>query len=226
MSERIPAPTARRLSLYLRELQSFIAQGRETVSSSALAAALGLNGAAVRKDLALLASRMGPRLRPVGQSGVGYDCALLSGRIREVTGSDRQWKAVLVGCGNIGRALLAYGGFDGQGFEIVAVFDAKRAMVGKRLGKHRVQAAGDLKRSVRSLGATIGIIAVPREAAQSVANDLTGAGVQGILNFAPMRLAASESISVVNVALSFSLQQLAFDISTARSKPAGREGAR
>lgn len=210
----------------MRELQSFVTQGRQTVSSSALAAALGLNGAVVRKDLALLLARMGGRSGPIGQSGVGYDCALLMGRIREVTGSDRQWKAVLVGCGNIGRALLAYGGFDGQGFEIVAVFDAKRAMVGKRLGKHRVQAAVDLRRSVRSLGATIGIIAVPREAAQSVADDLTGAGVQGILNFAPMRLAASETISVVNVDLSVSLQQLAFDISAARSKPSVREGTR
>ncbi len=214
MPTRIPHPTAHRLSLYLREVQSLVAGGQRTVNSKAIADAVGVSSAAVRKDLALAISAQEKRVPRVGHAGVGYDCERLARRIRSIVGKDRHWRAVLVGCGNIGRALLGYGGFEGQGFEIVAVFDRQPSLVGRSVGRLKVQSMADLRKTVRGSGASIGIIAVPRQTAQAVAGQLCGAGVVGILNFAPMRLAASDGVSVTNIDVGVALDQLVLDISS------------
>lgn len=178
-----------------------------------IAQAVGVTGAAVRKDLAWVSATGPDRDTRVGHAGVGYDCALLMDRIRGIIGTNRPWTAVLVGCGNIGRALLAYGGFVGQGFEIAAVFDGQKGVVGRVVGRLTVQPMSELRKSVRSTKATIGIIAVPRSAAQTVATQLCNAGVRGILNFAPMRLAVSEGVAVTNIDVNVALEQLALNIS-------------
>lgn len=214
--QRIPRPTAQRLSLYLRELQLMLAEGNTTVSSKELGAALGISSAKVRKDLAWAGeagSAAGSQKGRVGRSGVGYDCAGLRERIRGVIGTNRKWRALLVGCGNIGRALIAYGGFEDQGFEIVAVVDSDRRVVGKRIGGLVVGPATDLRKALRSSQATIAIVAVPRSAAQAVASQLCSAGVRGILNFAPMRLSVAHGVSVTNIDVNVALEQLAMDIS-------------
>lgn len=204
-----------------------VAQGHQTVSSKALGAALGVSSDKVRKDLAWAGgAASGARSNHVGQSGVGYDCATLHERIRSVVGTNRQWAAVLVGCGNIGRALLAYGGFEHQGFEIVAVFDSNRKVIGKKIGSLEVAPMSDLRRTIRSHQASIGIIAVPRSAAQSVAGQMCAAGVRGILNFAPMRLAVSQGVCVTNIDVNVAIEQLMMDVSLiGQSGRAGRGGS-
>ncbi len=209
----------------MRELQLFLAAGRRTVSSSEIAQALGVKSAAVRKDLAS-AGTTRPSSARVGRAGVGYDCRLLSTSIRELIGTNRRWRTVLVGAGNIGNALLGYSGFEGQGFEIIAVFDVQKGLVGRTVGRQRVRAMRDLRRTIQASGVTIGIVAVPRTAAQGVATQLVDAGVLGILNFAPMRLAVDESVAVVNIDVSVSLEQLAIDISARRSGGTPRKGGR
>ncbi len=200
---KIPRPSARRLGLYLREVQLRLADGSRRVSSRQLGEALGVADTQVRKDLRWCG--------PFGGSGVGYDAAALRDRLRSVMGLNRTWNAVLVGAGNIGRALLGYGRFEGEGFRIVGLFDKSKSVVGKRVAGMVVRPLSELQRIVEEHEARIGIIAVPREAAQDVGRLLVDAGVWGILNFAPTRIDVG-TVPVTNVDFSAALEQLAFEV--------------
>lgn len=203
---RVPRPAARRLSLYLRELMLRARDGSATISSRQLGDALGLTDAQVRKDLA--------HFGQFGQPGVGYRCIDLLERLRTIMGVDRPWPCVLVGAGNIGRALLAYRPFVHGGFEIKAVFERSRELVGTTIAGRKVRPIEDLARGVAAVNAEIGIVAVPAEAAPAIAAMLVGARIRGILNFTPCRLDVPPSIPVRNVDVSVALEQLAFDISS------------
>lgn len=202
---RIPRPTVKRLSLYLRELEMLDQGGEQTVSSKQLGDALGLTDAQVRKDLALFGQ--------FGHPGIGYKASELIRELRKILGTDRQWNACIVGAGNIGRALMPYARFRRKGFEIVAVFDSDPAVHGHVIAGHRVRPMSDLSALVKERNILIGIVAVPAEAAQDVADQLIAAGVRGILNFAPVRLDVHDRVSVLSVDFSLSLEQLAFQVS-------------
>jgi redox-sensing transcriptional repressor len=207
MSQRskIPRPTVKRLSLYLRELERLAEQRQETISSKVLGTALGLTDAQVRKDLACFGQ--------FGHPGIGYRVPDLIEQLRKILGTDRNWNAAVVGAGKIGRAVMAYQQFQRKGFEVVAVFDNDPTVVGTVVADHQVRPMGDLKTLVKEREIEIGILAVPREVAQVVASELIDAGVLGILNFAPVRLEVHDAVSVVSVDFSVSLEQLAFQIS-------------
>jgi redox-sensing transcriptional repressor len=196
--------SAARLSLYLRCLEGWRRDGRATTSSRDLAAALGVGAAQVRKDLSYLGG--------LGRRGVGYKVADLAGAIRAALGIDRDWSAVLVGAGNLARALLRYRGFPERGFRLVGLFDSDLRKVGQRVEALTVEPVGDLGRRVKALGAELGIVAVPWEAAQEVGEALANAGVCGILNFAPVVLRLPAGTAVVNVDLTIQLEQLAFQV--------------
>lgn len=201
----IPRPTAKRLSLYLRELESRDRHQQETISSKQLGAALGLTDAQVRKDLAYFGQ--------FGHPGIGYHVPELVSRLRRIMGTDRRWHAALVGAGNLGRALMSYGGWRTRGFDVVAVFDHDPARVGTVLEQHRIRPMGDLSKLVLEREIKLGIIAVPAPSAQGVADAMIDAGIRGILNFAPVRLDVHDRVSVTSVDLTVSLEQLAFQIS-------------
>lgn len=192
-------------------MRPIIEQGQNTLSSRELGEKLGIPGAQVRKDLAWVVKSRGSD--ETGQAGVGYNCAALCESVRRVIGTHRRWSTLLMGVGNIGRALLAYEGFAQDGFPIVAVVDADPRMVGKKVSGHVVSPLNAMQRLICRHDITIAILAVPRSAAQAAANQLCGAGIRGILNFAPMRIAVDEGISVTNIDVSVSLEQLSMDIS-------------
>jgi redox-sensing transcriptional repressor len=202
--------SAARLSLYLRCLEGWRRDGRETASSRHLAEAVGVGAAQVRKDLAVLGG--------VGRPGLGYRVADLAGGIRAALGIDREWAAVLVGAGNLARALLRYRGFPERGFRLVGLFDVDPKKVGQRVEGLEVYPMTDLPGRARAVGAELGIIAVPWEAAQEVGEALAAAGVRGVLNFAPVVLRLQPGVAVVNVDLTIQLEQLAFQVQ------AGRDG--
>ena len=210
-SERVPRPTAERLSLYLREAEQRGADGRGTVSSRELGAAAGASDAQVRKDLGVVGAS--------GQPGVGYDVAALADAIRGTLGVREAWRAVLVGAGNIGRALAAYERFGQEGFEIAAILDRAPALVGRTVGRLEVLPMSALAEVVRREGAGIGVIAVPPDQAQQVADALVAAGVRGILNFAPRRLEVSGGVPVVDVDFRSALERL---VLAASGRIAGR----
>ncbi|MEY3027147.1 MAG: hypothetical protein RLZZ238_2044 [Planctomycetota bacterium] len=200
----IPRPAARRLSLYLRELASRLDEGEESVSSKSLGRTLGLTDAQVRKDLALFGQ--------FGHPGRGYVISDLVDSLRKIMGRDRSWRVCVVGAGNIGRALVSYDRFRREGFEMLAVFDADPAMVGREIGGMKVRPISELPAAVVAERINLGIIAVPRDAAQQVADSLVAAGIKGILNFAPRRIEVREGIGIVSVDFTVALEQLAFQI--------------
>src|SRR5256885_9761931 len=132
----IPNPAVRRLSLYLRQLEAFRRKDRKTISSKQLGESLNLTDAQVRKDLAYFGQ--------FGHPGIGYRIDELIVKVKQVLGTDKIWNVLLVGAGNLGRALLAYKGFDAKGFPICAVFDSDPAKTGKPLGEYVVQPISEL----------------------------------------------------------------------------------
>jgi redox-sensing transcriptional repressor len=193
-----------RLSLYLREILYLLREGHETVSSTVVGSRLGISDAQVRKDLA--------NFGQFGHPGIGYHSAELVARIRQILGTDRQWRVGLVGLGNLGRALLRHRGFADQGFQIVAAFDSDRAKLNGRFEGIATYPAEGMEDTIRRLGIRLGIMAVPSAEAQSVAGVLVRAGVEGIMNFAPVNVIVPPGVSKVEIDLAIELEQLSFAV--------------
>ena len=191
-----------RLSLYLRHLEGLLRDGAATVSSGQLGEPLGVTDAQVRKDLAYLGH--------LGQPGIGYPTQELMAAIRHALGVDRSWTVALVGVGNLVRALLRYRGFRQRGFRIVALFDADVEKIGQQVDGLTIHALDEISAVIAATGAELGVLTVPSESAQAVADALVAAGVRGILNFAPTILRLPPRVSLVSVDLTVQLEQLAF----------------
>src|SRR5262249_31788368 len=140
----------------------------------------------------------------------GYRPHELIDAIRRTLGIDRDWAVALAGVGNLARALLRYRGFQQQGFRIVALFDADPAKIGQHFEGLEVHPAEQMAEVIAATKAELGVLTVPSESAQSVADALVAAGIRGILNFAPMVLKLPTSVSLVSVDLAVQLEQLAF----------------
>jgi len=206
-SENIPTPAVRRLSLYLRQLEAFHAHDRRTVSSRQLGEALSLSDAQVRKDLAYFGQ--------FGHPGIGYRVPELIVQVRRILGTDKVSNVLLVGVGNLGRALLSFRGFSKRGFEIVAAFDKDPAKIGMETqGAHRVRVRplSEMAKTAQTRSIRVGILTVPGSAAQATANEMIAAGIRGILNFAPVRLQVDDNVWVSSVDLAVHLEQLSFQI--------------
>src|SRR5256885_3053712 len=154
----IPNPAVRRLSLYLRQLEAFRRKDRKTISSKQLGESLNLTDAQVRKDLAYFGQ--------FGHPGIGYRVDELIIKVKQILGTDKIWNVLLVGAGNLGRALLAYRGFEQKGFHMAAVFDADPGKVGKKHGAFTIQPISELAATVEKQAIRLAIIAVPAEVAQ------------------------------------------------------------
>lgn len=197
----VPEATVARLPQYLRALSVLAEAGLQTVSSEALADAVGVGSAKLRKDLSHLGS--------YGTRGVGYDVTELHRQIADHLGQTTPWNVVIVGIGNLGHALAGYGGFASRGFRVVGLFDDGAHVVGEVVGGVRVRPLAELPEVVRP-GETIGVLAVPGEHAQAVCDRLVAAGVRSVLNFAPTVLRVPAGVDVRKVDLASELQILAF----------------
>lgn len=199
----VPQAVVSRLSLYLRELQVLTRNGQDTISSTKLGRALGFTDAQVRKDLAFFGQ--------FGYPGLGYRCEELVTEIKRILGTDRSWPVAIVGIGNLGRALLGYRGFGQKGFEVVAAFDTDENVVGQTIEGTPVYHIDELGRVASEKELKLGVVAVPAQAAQTVADLLVEAGVEGILNFSPVTL-DDKKVGVVAVDLAIELEQLTFTV--------------
>jgi redox-sensing transcriptional repressor len=200
----IPRKTIYRLSIYLRCLQRLHQNQLQTVSSEALARAAGVKPTQLRKDLTYFGQ--------FGTRGLGYDVEQLARMIGDLLGTNRLQPVILVGVGNLGSALLQYRGFEQEGFEIVAAFDAEPQ-------RHREHRSGvpvhDIELSfdfIRKHQVKMAILAVPAAVAQEVTNGLVEAGIVGILNFAPVVPHVPENVVVNNVNLAIELENLSYFI--------------
>lgn len=198
----IPEATVTRLPVYLQALMETAESGAATLSSDELARATGLNSAKVRKDLSFLGT--------YGTRGVGYRVAELTAEISQVLGVTDDRPIVIVGIGNLGRALASYDGFTRRGFRIAALVDANPVLVGTNVGDHVVEAADHLTQIVAERGITVAVVAVPAQHAQTVVDDVVATGVTAVLNFAPTHVEVPDAVSVRTVDLSTELQILSF----------------
>jgi len=174
---------------------------------------VGVSDAQVRRDLATLGN--------LGQRGIGYDANALTVVIRRTLGIDRTWKSVIVGVGNLARALLRYRGFHEQGFEIVGLFDSDPHKIGTQVDGLTINSLDRLVNSIKTTKAELGVIAVPPESAQLVADELTRAGIKGLLNFAPALLKIAPHIRLVTVDLAIQFEQLAYLVRLSRTSENG-----
>jgi redox-sensing transcriptional repressor len=200
----IPPKAIYRLSLYLRCLARLKSNGIRTVSSEALAGAAGVKSTQLRKDLTYFGQ--------FGTRGLGYDVEQLSKMIIDLLGTNSLRPVILVGVGNLGTALLAYRGFEPEGFEIVASFDLDSHRKRTKSNVKPVLPMDQLRTFVRANGIKMAIVTVPAAAAQEVANTLVEAGIEGILNFAPVVLQVPEEIMVKHVNLAIELENLSYFI--------------
>jgi redox-sensing transcriptional repressor len=200
---KLSRAAAQRLSQYLRFART-LAEADGTVSSVELAEAVGVSAAQVRRDLASLGH--------LGQRGVGYDAGGLVSALRKAIGVDRRWRVVLVGVGNLAKALLKYRGFADHGFDVVGLFDSSPAAIGTQVEGLTVEPTATLAAAVKRLRAELGVLTVPADAAQPVADAMVAAGLKGLMNFAPVRIKVPTGVSVVPVDLAIQLEQLAFAV--------------
>ena len=210
-------PSIRRMPAYLRILKDLVATDQKTVSATLLAKALGFEPIVVRKDFEPL---------PVtGKSGVGYDIQELVRAIEDHLGWNNITDAFLVGTGNLGSALLGYRGFEQYGVKIVLAFDVDPAKTSQTINDVHVLPIDELPAMAGRMKVQIGILAVPAECAQAIADKMVQAGIRGIWNFAPVKLVVPENVVVQNEDLAEGLAVLSvkLDRSKAKAIQASRE---
>jgi len=195
--------TTNRLSVYLRCLNTLEDAGVKTISSQALAEQFHLNAAQIRKDLAYFGE--------FGVRGVGYYVRDLKRHLRQILGLDRKLRVAIIGAGNLGLALADYPGFQQEGFEIAALFDALSSKVGEHSrGGVPIHDIRELKKIVKREGISIAVLAVPASAAPEVVNLVVGAGIKAVLNFSPGTLQVPPGVKLKSVDLTVSLESLSF----------------
>jgi redox-sensing transcriptional repressor len=204
-TEHIPRATITRLAIYLQVLENLQRDGVDVVSSGPLAEACDVNASQIRKDLTYFGE--------FGVRGVGYNVQDLIHSITHALGVDQEWNCVLIGVGNLGKALLSHREFVKRGFNIVGAFDCDPFKIGEEVSGLEVVCTRRLKERIKDRNVRIGIITTPPERAQRAANHLVEAGIKGIVNYAPARIAVPEDVLVEYVDFSHHLFALAFHLS-------------
>lgn len=198
----VPDIVIGRLPIYLRALNLLSEAGQEFTSSQELGQKLGIGSAQIRKDL----SHFGE----FGKQGTGYEINYLREQIAKILHVDREWAVALVGFGDLGQAIVHYGGFASRGFHIEAIFDNDPAKIGKKSNQHIVQDSKNLVAIIGKLKIKLAIIAVPAAAGQSVSDMLVEAGIKAILNYAPITLSVPDNVQVQYIDPVVHLQRMTY----------------
>ena len=203
--KQIPSSSVERLAVYYRELDRLVRSGTRIVSSNDLGEILRIKPTQVRKDLTYFGE--------FGQRGVGYDAPSLHASLKRILGLSRPWPVALVGAGKLGQAFLAHRPFHDDGFEIREAFDVAPAKIGLEIDGVRIRDMDDFERTIRAEEIRLAILAVPSYAAQESADRAVRAGVQGIMNLAPVKLVVPMDVVVRQIDLTAQLKVLAFHLS-------------
>lgn len=208
MSQKAPPPdiVISRLPIYLRVLEAIAKENREVTSSYELGERLGMSSAQIRKDLA--------HFGDFGKQGTGYQISFLSQQLRHILQLNREWPVVVIGAGHMGQALANYRGFGEHRFKIAGIFDSDPQKVGLVVAGQAVQALTELGAFISGTGVKIAMLAVPAEAAQSITDSLVEAGVQAILNYAPINLNVPSGVQVQYIDPIGKLQHMTYYLRT------------
>jgi redox-sensing transcriptional repressor len=180
------------------------AEGKEITSSQELGERLGISSAQIRKDL----SQFGE----FGKQGTGYNIGYLSDQLKGILKVDRIWDVVLVGVGDLGRAVANYGGFLDRGFRIRSVFDNDPKKIGEQAGDFTIQDAANLETEIQASGIKVAMLAVPSSQAQRAADKLVGAGIRAILCYAPTSISVPASVRVQYIDPVLHLQHMTYHV--------------
>ena len=200
--KRVSEAVIRRIPRYYRHLVMLESQGVERISSERLAKQMNLNASQVRQDFNCFGG--------FGQQGYGYNVSTLISEIKKIMAIDRKHSIIIVGAGNIGHALTNLPGFNESGFEVKALFDINKELIGSSVNGRPVLDIKDMDEYIRQNSIDIGVIAARRTAAQEIADRMCAAGIRGIWNFVPVDL--TTSVPIENVHLSESLSTLSYKI--------------
>jgi len=203
--KKVPAPVAKRLALYHRCVNTLLNLGKDTTSSKELGERLSLKASQIRKDLSYFGD--------FGKRGTGYNLKYLRESLEHILGINKPWNIGIVGAGNIGMALSNYQGLIRDGYKVVALFDRNPAKVGSFVGTQKIPiySLDEMCKKIKELSIEIGVIAVPAEHAQAVADKLVECGIKGIVNFAPVKLYL-KGATLEDVDISTSFKALTFKI--------------
>lgn len=200
--EAVPDVVIGRLPWYLQTLNQMAKEGLRTVSSNMLAERLGITAAQIRKDLSYFGG--------FGKQGTGYSIYFLIEQLQKILNLDRIWPVVIIGAGDLGRALTRYQGFSRRGIDIVMIFDIDPKVVGTQVGSVLVRHVDFLEPEIVEKGVKIAILTVPGSVAQEIADRCVNAGIEAILNYTPVTLMLPETIHVQNIDPVLHLQRLMY----------------
>jgi redox-sensing transcriptional repressor len=201
-TENVPDIIVSRLPVYLRALQRMADNGVSTTSSQELGDNVGISAAQIRKDL----SQFGE----FGKQGTGYHIPFLIERLRQILKVDRSWDVAVVGMGELGRALTRYPGFANRGFRVQMCFDSEPSKIGQKVGDISIRDIKNIVKDIQNASIKVAMLCVPAAAAQEVTDQLIEAGVQGILNYAPVSLVVPDRVKVQYIDPAIGLQRITY----------------
>lgn len=207
---KIPDIVIGRMPIYLRALAHIDSIGRQVTSSQEIGEHLGISPAQIRKDL----SHFGE----FGKQGTGYKVDYLCKQLQRILGVEQEWDVALIGAGAIGQAIVRYDGFSGRGFRIAVVFDNDPAKIGRNINQLKVNPTAQMSSTIREMSIRIAMLAVPAEHAQAVAENLATAGVEAILNYAPVNLIVPKRVYVQHIDPVIGLQHMTYYLTPSQSK--------
>ncbi|WP_425060595.1 Redox-sensing transcriptional repressor Rex 1 [Sporomusa carbonis] len=201
----ISKATIDRLPLYYRTLKLSQEEGIEIISSEELGRKIGVTPEQIRKDLSAFGE--------FGKKGVGYYVRELMRNIGEILGLNRTWNIAIVGVGHLGWALANYANFSPQGFQLRAIFDIDPEKIGRYINEVEIFHIDTMNEIISARDIQIGIITVPADHAQNIADRLVEAGIKGIWNFAPIKIDVPPNVHVISEDLSVGLSSISYYIS-------------
>lgn len=209
--KRISVAVIKRLPRYYRYLSDLLSMDIKRISSRELSARMGITASQIRQDLNCFGG--------FGQQGYGYNVEMLFGEIKNILGIKTNYKTIIIGAGNMGRALANYGNFEKRGFKLIGIFDADPALIGTEINKLKVQRLDDIETFMSHNKADIAIITVPFEKTPLVADKAARAGIKALWNFSPMDLKLPYDVIIENVHLSDSLMVLGYRLTEKLKTP-------
>ena len=210
----VPTAVIKRLPRYHRYLGDLLRDGRLRISSAELSKIMDVTASQIRQDLNCFGG--------FGQQGYGYNISYLHSKISELLGVNQGFNAIIIGAGNLGRALAATHMFERRGVTRIALFDNNPDIIGTKIYGLPVYNVTELRDFCLANKVDIGVLTVPKEAAREIADTLADAGVSGIWNFANMELRTpNDSVIVENIHLGDSLMTPCYELKTLKEKEQG-----
>lgn len=202
--KKVPAVVVKRLPRYYRYLGELIKQDVKRISSNALSIKMNVTASQIRQDFNYFGG--------FGQQGYGYNVEYLYNEIGEILGLNDGDTTVIVGAGNLGRAIASHGAFEKRGFKLVGIFDNNENVIGTVVNGIEVMSVDNLEDFLTKNRVDIGILTVPKSAVVETAERLVKCGVKGLMNFSYTELTFDKDVAVENVHLSDPLMTLSYKI--------------